>query len=314
MKKKIAVGLVALLMLAVLIGAFVRRPLIPDYPIGNAGGGAVAVIFVEGIITGGRSQGDWFGVSAGSHTIMEQLRRAREDSEVRAVVLRINSPGGSAAASQEISQEIMRLKETGKPVVASMGDAAASGGYWIAASADAIVANPATITGSIGVIMELQNWQELYDKIGIDFNIIKSGPHKDMGSSARELTAEERDILQGMVDDIHRQFVTVVAEGRNMPREEVQKLADGRIFTGQQAYELGLVDHLGNYYDAIDVAAELAGIPGEPEIRTYGGTSPWDLLWSRSGMSRFFLPRWNYIGEMYSRWYGTPDPGQKGGF
>ena len=207
---------------------------------------AIGVVYVSGTITSGGSGSDLFGgLTAGSNTVMAQIRKAKDDPEVKAVVVRINSPGGSAAASQEIAEEIKKLREAGKIVVTSMGDTAASGGYWIAANTDRIVANPGTLTGSIGVITQLQNLEELYDKIGISYETFTSGPHKDMGSSARSLTDEEREIFQAMVDDIFQQFVSVVAEGRGMTREEVLQLADGRIFTGRQAQEVGLVDDLG---------------------------------------------------------------------
>lgn len=277
MNRKLIAGAFITLCVVVLLAAFAlggrNRTLIT-----GTAGQAVGVVNVEGVILGG--QGGLFGGGASAGDIMRQLRGAREDTAVKAVVLRVNSPGGSAAASQEIADEIKKVREAGKPVVTSMGDTAASGGYWIAAATDRIVANPATLTGSIGVIMELQNLQGLYDKLGIDFNVIKSGPHKDMGSTSRDLTREERDILQGMVDDIYQQFVAIVADGRNLPVDQVKKLADGRVFTGRQAKELGLVDSLGNYYEAVRVAADLAGIEGEPEIRSMTQPRPWEWLFS----------------------------------
>jgi len=262
-------------------------------------GQAVALVTVEGVITGGTVDLFTAGSSAGS--VMEQLRLAREDASIAAVLLRINSPGGSAAASQEIADEVKRVREAGKPVVASLGDAAASGGYWIAAVTDRIVANPATITGSIGVIMETADLRELYDKIGIDFHVFKSGPLKDMGSPARDITPEERDVFQGMVNDIYSQFVQVVAEGRRMTEEEVRRLADGRVFTGRQAVELGLVDDLGNYYEALRILAEMAGLPPQPEVRSMAKPAPWwrHLLtvvshvvapWQQSGGAVYRLP------------------------
>lgn len=234
----------------------------------TASGGAIAVIHIEGAIVGERA-GGLFSVVADAPSLMDKIRQAKDDPQVKAVVLRINSPGGSAAASQEIATEINRLKETGKIVVASMGDAAASGGYWIAALADQIMANPATMTGSIGVIIQTPNMEKLFDTLGIDYNTFTSGIHKDMGSPNRPVTEAEKDIFQGMIDNIYAQFVDVVVEGRNMPREEVLSLADGRVFTGSQAKELGLVDELGNYYDALALAQELAGLEGEPIIKTY---------------------------------------------
>ncbi|WP_418791153.1 signal peptide peptidase SppA [Phosphitispora sp. TUW77] len=276
--KKIVVGLIAGIILLSLVAAIVSGPESKDKV---SGGEVIGVIYVEGVISGSRGEGSVFSTGmASGHSIMEQLREAGEDNGVKAVLLRINSPGGSAAASQEIGNELDKLRKQGKIVVASMGDVAASGGYWLAAKADKIVADPATLTGSIGVIMETQSLQELFDKIGITPETIKSGAHKDMGSVNRPLTPEERDILQHMVDDIYQQFVDVVAEGRKMEREKVLELADGRIFTGRQAKEKGLVDELGNYYDAIKITGELAGIKGEPVIREFGYQSPFEKFLS----------------------------------
>lgn len=282
-KKTIWGGAILLVFIVALVLAFFYRPGEKTSSYGR--GGKIAVIFIEGEISGVSGE-DIFGTSIGSLSIMEQLKEAREDDSVAAVLLRLNTPGGSSCAAQEIGNEVEKLKNSGKIVVASMGDVAASGGYWIAALTDKIVANPATMTGSIGVIMQMQNLQELYNKIGISKETIKSGPFKDMGSEARELTAEEEQILQAMVDDIYGQFVDVVAKGRKLSVERVRELADGRVYTGIQAKELGLVDELGNYYDAIQITARMAGIEGEPEIIQYGAKSPWSLLFgSRSKLN-----------------------------
>ncbi|BBB91212.1 MAG TPA: signal peptide peptidase SppA [Methylomusa anaerophila] len=238
-----------------------------------AGKDKIAVIYVDGVIIGGRGQGGLFGETGGTDAIIKQIHAARDDQSVKAVILRINSPGGSAPASQEVGDEVKKLKATGKPVVTSMGDMAASGGYWIAACSDRIYANAATLTGSIGVYMPYTNWEELYKKIGIKQEKIKSGPHKDILSPERSMTPEERDLIQAMVDDMYNQFVEVVAQGRRMDPEKVRQLADGRLYTGRQAKEAGLVDELGNMYDAIEGTAQLAGIPGKPEIVEYGKTS-----------------------------------------
>lgn len=245
----------------------------------------IAIIYVEGIIMGGHGQSNVFMEQGGTDQVIKQIHEARDDDSVKAVVLRINSPGGSAAASQELGEEIKKLRsengehgKNGKVVVTSMGDVAASGGYWLAACTDKIYANPTTMTGSIGVYMPYANWEELYKKIGIYQEKIKSGPHKDIMSPERQMTSEEREIIQVMVDDIYNQFVEVVAQGRKMDAAQVKKLADGRIYTGNQAKQLGLVDELGNMYDAIDGAAQLAGIPGKPEIKEYGKQSPWQML------------------------------------
>ena len=238
----------------------------------------IAIIYVEGVIMGGRGQSNVFAEQGGTDQVIKQLHEARDDASVKAVVLRINSPGGSAAASQEVGEEIKKLRATGKKVVTSMGDVAASGGYWLAACTDKIYANSTTMTGSIGVYVPYANWEELYKKVGIYQEKIKSGAHKDILSPERPMTTEERAIIQVMVDDIYNEFVIVVAEGRNMDMNQVRKLDDGRIYTGNQAKQLGLVDELGNMYDAIDGAAELASIAGTPEIKEYGNKSPWNMI------------------------------------
>lgn len=205
------------------------------------------------------------GVIAVSKDIIDQLIDFRDDNGVKAIVLRIDSPGGGVGPSQEIYAEVRKAVAV-KPVVVSMGAVAASGGYYIAAPARRILANPGSLTGSIGVIMEFTNFQELLQKIGLRSDVIKSGEHKDIGSPIRPMTDSDRKILQAMIDDVHAQFIDAVAEGRKMEPETVRSLADGRIFTGRQALTAGLVDELGNLQDAIDVAAELAGIEGEPKV------------------------------------------------
>ena len=198
---------------------------------------------------------------------IEELKDYAKDVSVKAIVLRINSPGGAVAPAQEIYNEILKVKEK-KKVIASMGAVAASGGYYIAAPADRIVANAGTLTGSIGVIMELPNVSGLMEKIGIQTQVIKSGRHKDLASVFKSLTPKEREILQAVLDDVHDQFIEAVSRGRNMQFEDIKKLADGRIFTGKKALELGLIDELGNMEDAIMLAGELTGIEGEPEVVT----------------------------------------------
>ncbi|MBC8015194.1 MAG: signal peptide peptidase SppA [Sporomusaceae bacterium] len=251
----------------------------------------IAIIYVEGVIVGGRGQSNVFAEQGGTDLVIKQLHEARDDDSVKAVVLRINSPGGSAAASQEVGAEIKKMRAKGKIVVTSMGDVAASGGYWLAACTDKIYANPTTMTGSIGVYVPYANWEELYKKIGIYQEKIKSGPHKDILSPERAMTNEERAIIQVMVDDIYNQFVLVVAEGRKMEEAQVRKLADGRIYTGNQAKQLGLVDELGNMYDAIDGAAELAGIRNKPEIKEYGKQSPWEMLFGANEQAGSLLEK-----------------------
>jgi len=200
-----------------------------------------------------------------SKDTIDEIKAFRKDKSIKAIVLRVDSPGGAVAPSQEIYEEIKKtVKE--KPVVVSMGAIAASGGYYIAAPASKIVANPGTLTGSIGVIMEIPNIKGLMDKIGIKREVIKSGRYKDMASIFKDMEPEQRKILQAVLDEVHEQFIKAVAEGRGLPLERVRQIADGRIFTGSQAFEIRLIDKLGNIEDAIDVAKELADIKGEPEI------------------------------------------------
>jgi protease-4 len=274
-KKSVVYVLMGVLVISVIALVF-QMPGVRKVKAGTAN--KVAVIYVEGIIMGGRGQTGIFNDQGGTDNVIKQLHEARDDKDVKAVVLRINSPGGSAPASQELGEEIKKLRATGKVVVASMGDIAASGGYWIAAVSDKIYANPATLTGSIGVYIPYSNWEELYKKIGVQQEKIKSGPHKDILSPDRAMTAEERAMIQIMVDDLYQQFVEVVAEGRKMDEDQVRKLADGRVYTGHQAKELGLIDEYGNLYDAIDGAAALAGLGAGPEIVEYDRPNPLSTL------------------------------------
>jgi len=206
-----------------------------------------------------------FGVIADSRQVIEQLHDFRDNDSVKALVLRIDSPGGGVGPSQEIYDEVKSVDAI-KPVVVSMGSVAASGGYYIAAPAREIIANPGTIIGSIGVIMEFTNVEELLDKIGLNSVVVKSGEYKDIGSPTREMTAAEREILQDLIDDVHSQFVESVADGRSMEEAVVRSIADGRVFSGRRAMEIGLVDGMGNLEVAIQRAAELAGVDGEPSV------------------------------------------------
>jgi protease-4 len=205
------------------------------------------------------------GVIADAQETVSQLKRFRKNEDIKAIVLRIDSPGGGVGPSQEIYAEVKKTTNT-KKVVASMGAIAASGGYYVAAAADHLVANPGTITGSIGVLMEFSNVEELFKKIGLSAVVLKSGEYKDTGSPLRKMTSAERNLLQGFIENVHQQFVTAVAEGRKMSEESVRAIADGRILSGEQAQELGLLDSLGNMEDAIATAAKLGGIEGEPSV------------------------------------------------
>lgn len=200
-----------------------------------------------------------------SYKAIEEIKEYSKDSSVRAIVLRVDSPGGAVAPSQEIYEEV-RKAAAKKKVIVSMGSVAASGGYYISAPASRIIANPGTLTGSIGVIMEIPNIEGLMSKVGVKTEVIKSGRHKDMASVFRGIGREERVILQGVLADVHDQFINAVAEGRKMLPDEVRKIADGRVFTGKQALDIRLVDELGNLEDAIKTAAKMAGIKGEPEV------------------------------------------------
>ncbi|MBF0330015.1 MAG: signal peptide peptidase SppA [Nitrospirae bacterium] len=200
-----------------------------------------------------------------SKTAVNEIKGYLKDKSIKAIVIRVDSPGGGVVAAQEIFTEVRRASAE-KKVVISMGALAASGGYYISAPATQILANPGTITGSIGVIMEVPNIKGLMDKLGIKSEVIKSGKHKDLASVFRGIGIEERAILQGVMDDVHEQFINAVSEGRKIPVSKVKDFADGRVFSGRQALKLGLVDELGDLEAAIKKAALLAGIEGEPEV------------------------------------------------
>jgi len=202
-----------------------------------------------------------------SKQVVEELKGYVKDVSIKAIVIRVDSPGGGVAASQEIYEQVRRAAEK-KKVVVSMGSVAASGGYYIAAPANLIMANPGTITGSIGVIMVVPNLKGLLDKVGIKTEVVKSGRLKDLASVFRGIGPEERQIIQGVMDDVHDQFITAVAEGRRMDKKNVRGLSDGRIFSGSQALKLGLVDELGDLETAVKRAAKMAGIEGEPQVVT----------------------------------------------
>jgi len=219
------------------------------------------------------------GVISESWTTTSQLVKLRKDKGIKAIILRINSPGGSVGPAQEIYREVRKTIKT-KKVIASMGGVAASGGYYIAAAANKIVANPGTITGSIGVLMEFVRFKDLLDKVGVNLEVLKSGEFKDIGSPHREMTERDKELLNALIEDIQIQFVAAVASGRNLPVERVNKIADGRVFSGATAKELGLVDVLGNFHDSVKIAKELADIKGEPTLvypkKRKGAV--WDLL------------------------------------
>ena len=216
-------------------------------------GPRVAVVELEGIIIDGSD-------------IVRDLKAHRDNPMVRAVVVRINSPGGVVAPTQEIHDALMRLREAGKPVVASLGSVAASGGYYVAVAADRIYANPGTLTGSIGVIMQMANLENLMKKVGVDYVVVKAGQFKDIGNFSRPMSADERRVLQALLDDVHAQFIGAVAAGRKLEHAQVVQFADGRVFSGTQAKGLKMVDEMGGLEDAIDAAAKLAGLPTPPAV------------------------------------------------
>lgn len=244
--KKVCIGLAIAFLAIVLVGILFAT--LSKIQVGDK----IALLTIEGPITS-------------SYDITQDLREYADNPSVKAIVLRVDSPGGAVAPSQEIYEEVKKATLK-KKVVVSMGSLAASGGYYISAPATRILANPGSITGSIGVIMELPNFKGLMEKIGVKTEVIKAGAHKDLASVFRELGPEERAILQGVMDNVHEQFIKAVAEGRKLPVEKVREIADGRIFSGEQAITAGLVDQIGDLNDAFDIAKRLAGIKGEPSI------------------------------------------------
>jgi protease IV len=220
---------------------------------GFAFGPRVAVVELEGIIVD-------------TSDLVRDLQQHRRNPLVRAVVIRINSPGGVVGPTQELHTALVRIREAGKPVVASLGAVAASGGYYVAVAADRIYANPGTVTGSIGVIMQMANLENLFKKVGVDWVVVKSGQFKDIGNVARPMTPEERRLLQAVLDDVHGQFVAAIVDGRKLERGEVVAMADGRIFSGAQAKANRMVDELGGLEDALNGAASLAGLPAPPRL------------------------------------------------
>ncbi len=239
---------------------------------GPAFGPEVAVVELEGVILD-------------VDDLIQELKRYRDNPSVRAVVVRINSPGGVVAPTQELYTALRRIHDAGKPVVASLGAVAASGGYYVAVAADQIYAEPGTLTGSIGVIMQMANVGSLMKKVGVDYVVVKAGAFKDIGNFSRPMTPEERRVLQSLLDDVHGQFISAVAEGRKLDRGDVLKFADGRIFSGAQAKSLRMIDAFGGLEDAVNRAATMAGLPLPPRvILPRKRFSIFDLLRSQTGI------------------------------
>lgn len=256
MRRGLTVVAAGLLVYAAVTGLFVAA--MAGALRGGDGGAAlfgprVAIVELEGVIID-------------AEDVLRELRAHRDNPLVRAVVMRINSPGGVVGPTQEVHDALLRVREAGKPVVASLGAVAASGGYYIAVAADEIYANAGTITGSIGVIMQLANFEQLMKKVGVDYVVVKAGRFKDVGNVGRPMTPEERRVLQALLDDVHGQFVGAVAAGRNLKPDEVLRFADGRVFSGAQAKALGMVDALGGLEDAVTAAARRAGLPTPPAV------------------------------------------------
>ena len=248
MKKVLLIflGLLVILIVFSIVFALIQKRI----PFGESN--QVALVRIEGMIMD-------------SKDIVAELKEYAKDPFIKAIVLRIDSPGGAVVPAQEIYEEIKKATQE-KNVIVSMGSVAASGGYYIASPATKIIANPGTLTGSIGVIMEIPNVGGLMDKLGIKTEVVKSGRHKDMASVFRGIGKEERVILQEVLDNVHEQFIRAVAEGRTLLYDDVKEIADGRVFTGEQALEVGLIDELGSLEDAVRRAAQLSGIEGEPVV------------------------------------------------
>lgn len=266
---------------------------------------AVAVVPVYGIIY--QDTGSSL-VERGSRIIVSRLKRLAKDKNVRAIVLDINSPGGSVGAVQEIYSTILKLKaETKKPFVAHFGEVSASGGYYIASACDKIISHGGTITGSIGVIFNVGNIEGLFKKLGIKSTVIKSGKYKDIGSMTREMTKEEREILQSMIDDSYNSFLNAVSLGRKIPIDKLKNIADGRVFTGNQALKAGLVDKIGDFQDALDEAGIMAGLGKNPNIiraRTYSFDEILDILDSKFSFLNKIPDLKNDFPRLEYRWAG----------
>lgn len=260
--------------------------------VGQGFGDKIGIVEIEGVIADGKDA-------------MEDIVRFKEDDGIRGVIVRINSPGGSVGPSQEIYHELKKLAAK-KKVYVSASSVCASGGYYIASAGEKIYANPSTITGSIGVIMEQVVAEELLKKIGIQPNTLKAGKFKDVGSPFRKMKDDERAYFQQILDSIHEQFIKDVAEGRKMPFEQVKKLSDGRVYTGTQAKELGLVDGIGTFYDTVDDMKKDLGIKGKPVL--VFGKRPFSLLkWLISSATETIIKHYNAAPVYYNNYRFMPN-------
>lgn len=266
-----------------------------------ASGPRVALIHVDGVITAGSSGGLFSSDNGSAVKVVERLEKARKNKDIKAIVLRVDSPGGSPAGSEEIYNEIMRVRNT-KPVYTSMGDVAASGGYYVASACDRIFADASTVTGSIGVIMETADLSGLFKKLGIDPQVIKSGKHKDIGSPNRPMTPEEKRLIQAMIDDTYDQFLDAVSRGRKMPKAKVKEYATGIVFTGRQAKQIRLIDEIGGLHETINAAAKAGGLKGEPEVEDIGRSRGlFGLFGERTDVRRLSAQDYELLTDMIIR-------------
>jgi protease IV len=278
----LTVGLVALVLAIDARGQSASSAVYEEQYVSGGGPDKIAVVPVEGEIVPADSNVAGVQPTTTPEGLADALQQAKDDASVAAVVLEVNSPGGAVTASDEMQQSILDFKRSsGKPVVVSMGDVAASGGYYISTAADRIVANETTLTGSLGVIFALTNFSELADRYGVEQEVVKSGEFKDMGSSFRNLTPEEREILQSIVDESYDEFVAVIVEGRGLSEERVREIADGRVYSGEQAKELGLVDSFGGLDEAAGIARNLANVEEATVVRYVESPSLTEMLLAR---------------------------------
>jgi protease IV len=278
----LAVGLVMVVLAVGASGPSVQTAVYEEEYVSGAGPAKIAVVPVEGTIASADSTVPGTQPPVTPEGLADALLQAEQDPSVAAVVLEVNSPGGGVTASDQMHQSILDFKESsGKPVVVSMDSVAASGGYYISAAANRIVANESTLTGSLGVVIPLLNFSEAAEKYGVTQRYVKSGEFKTMGSSWNELTPEEREVFQSIVDQEYDEFVEVIVEGRDLPEERVREIADGRIYSGQQAKELGLVDSFGGLDDAAEISQDLANVQGASVVRYVQPESFTDTLLAR---------------------------------
>lgn len=288
-----------------LLASNTTTPNVSQKVVKAGGSDKIAILNLSGPIVESAGSNDPLAFSpelVASRKVVPLLEHLAEDSSVKAIVLRINSPGGAVVPSDEIYRKVREVRGT-KPVVASMGDVAASGGYYIASGADKIIANPASITGSIGVIAQFPRVSGLFDKLGIEMRTFKSGEFKDLGSPTETISDADRTIIQNLITEMYTLFVKSVAEGRDMEEARVRELADGRIYTGLQAKEFGLIDELGNYDYSLDYAAGLANV-SNPTFVEYSDQSLIEALFnSKLGRSPFQSLEYTLTGQGFGVYY-----------